>query len=121
MRTPPHRQLPSRLAGLAAVAATVATLSTGCSAEVSAGGSAMSEGQVEDLLMEKITEEAGQEPDDVDCPDDLDAEVGATMTCTLTAGTDTLDIDVEVTSVEGDDLRFDYEIGQINEPAEGGA
>ena len=60
--------------------------------------------QAEDSLEEQV----GTRPD-VSCPEDLPAEVGAEMRCTLTAGDDPIEygVTVTVTSVEGDTASFD--------------
>lgn len=87
----------------------------GCSAGVSTGATAVSESELEARLTEMITEEAGQAPDDIDCPGDLELEMSATTTCLLTAGTDELDVDVTITEVDGEDARFEYEIEQIKD------
>ena len=51
----------------------------------------------------------------MECPDDLDAQVGATLTCVLTHQGESYDVDVTVTAVEGDNVSFDIEVaGQPN-------
>jgi hypothetical protein len=58
---------------------------------------------------ERLTEYAGQAPDNVECPDDLDLKPGATTRCTLTAGGTKLGLTVTVKSVAEDgnaDLDF---------------
>ncbi|WP_448626050.1 DUF4333 domain-containing protein [Geodermatophilus sp. URMC 64] len=60
-----------------------------------------------------LEEQVGARPD-VTCPDDLEAKVGATARCTLTA--DGLDgeygVTVTVTKVEGDTASFDVQVDQ---------
>ena len=85
------------------VLATAAALA-GCSA------TAVEAADVEDQVSTQLEAEVGEEPDKVECPEDLDAEVGATMTCVLTEGEDTLDVDVEVTEVDGSDVSFDIRV-----------
>ncbi|WP_164519691.1 DUF4333 domain-containing protein [Nocardioides ferulae] len=93
----------------------------GCTTEVSAGPNRfISEERLEEALIEQITAEAGQAPDDIDCPEGLEDEVGDKVTCLLTAGVDELDVWVEVTSVDGEIINFESEIGQVKAP-EGGA
>lgn len=56
----------------------------------------------EDLAQEvaqRLASEIGYEPE-VDCPDELPAEVGATVTCQLTAPNGTLEAVVTVTEVD---------------------
>lgn len=90
-------------AGLAVVAASVLLLG-GCGSSTVAG---------EDLaeqVSSQLAEQVGQEPDSVDCPEDLDAEEGATTSCTLTAGEATYDVAIEVTSVDDDQVSFDIAV-----------
>lgn len=102
------------LTSFAAVAASVLLVS-GCSGSVSVGSDSVSKSDVESQITSQLEEQTGQTPDDVSCPDDLDAKVDATMTCVLTAGTDTVDVDVTVTSVKDGDVAFDIEVAdQVN-------
>jgi len=50
----------------------------------------------------------------VSCPDDLEAEVGATTRCTLSVGDDgdEYGVTVTVTSVKGDTANFDVEVDE---------
>ncbi len=83
-----------------------AALLTGCQF----GSTSLSEESLEETLTEQVTQEIGTEPDEIDCPGGVDGEEGATQTCTLVAGEDQLDVDVEVTSVEGDTINLDWEV-----------
>jgi hypothetical protein len=69
--------------------------------------------RAEDALAEQI----GTRPA-VTCTDDLPAEVGAEIRCTLTAGDDPTryGVTLTVTAVEDDDVRFDVEVD--DEPME---
>ena len=93
---------PGTSAGLAGAAAVLA----GC------GGSTptVSRADLEAEISRQLAAEVGAAPDRVDCPDGLHGEVGATQRCTLTAGADTLGVDVEVTAVDGTDVSFDIEV-----------
>ena len=63
----------------------------------------------------QLESQVGQAPDKVNCPDDLEGKVDATMTCVLTAGSDTLDVTVTVTQVDGSDVSFDIKVAdQVN-------
>ncbi|MGK8512362.1 DUF4333 domain-containing protein [Nocardia asiatica] len=44
------------------------------------------------------------------CPGDLTGKEGTTMRCTLTAGADTLNVKLTVTSVEGDTVKYDIAV-----------
>ena len=74
------------------------------------GEKVLDEAEVEEGAKQALTETVGQEPDSIDCPDDLKAEVGATMRCELTAGSDTLGVTVTVTSIDGDNATYDVEV-----------
>ncbi len=66
---------------------------------------------VQTQISEQLAAEVGQAPDSVTCPGDLPAEVGASMTCELTAGKEQLPVMVTVTAVDGTDVNFDIEVG----------
>lgn len=95
----------------AAIALAVFALA-GCSGEVSVGGNSVSQSELEQLISDKLEEEVGQKPDNIDCPDGLDAKVGAKQTCTLTAGEDSLSVSVVATKVnkETGTVSFDIEV-----------
>lgn len=80
------------------------------------GASAVSADEVEEKVTSALTEQVGQAPDDVTCPEELPAEEGAEMTCELTAGGDTLGVTVTVKSVEGGTVNFDIAVDEM--PAE---
>lgn len=77
------------------------------------GSSAVAQSDVEAQISSQLAEQVGQEPDDVVCPGDLDAEVDTEMECTLTAGEDELPVTATVTDVDGDTVNFDIEVGDI--------
>jgi hypothetical protein len=60
---------------------------------------------------DSLEQQVGQRPD-VSCPKDLEAKVGATTRCTLTAdGLDgTYGVTVKVTKVEDDKASFDVQV-----------
>ena len=70
---------------------------------------------VADGAADALEDEVGTRPE-ISCPDDLDAKVGAETRCTLTAPGDPTEygVTVTVTSVDGDDARFDVQVD--NEP-----
>lgn len=71
------------------------------------GSGAVPQEDVEQQVSNALAESVGQTPDEVDCPEDLPAEVGAEMRCTLTVGGESIGLTVTVTSVEGNDVNFD--------------
>lgn len=76
---------------------------------------ALAQADVEQQVSDQLAAQVGQTPDDITCPGDLPAEVGATMTCLLTAGTDTIDVYLTVTAVDGMDVGYDIKVAdQVN-------
>ena len=67
---------------------------------------------VEKEVSTQLEKQVGQAPDDISYPGDLKGKVGTTMRCTLTAGEDKLGVSVKVTSVDGDDVKFDIQVDQ---------
>lgn len=61
----------------------------------------------QDSIEQQITSQLGTET--ASCPGDLDATVGTAMTCSATAGGETFDVKVTVTSLQGSDINFDIE------------
>lgn len=76
------------------------------------GSKAVAQSDVEEQVKDQLTKTVGQTPDKIECPGDLKAEVGTTMRCTLSAGGDSIGLTVEVTSVEGDNVKFGIEVDQ---------
>ena len=90
------------------VAAAVATAAA-CS--FSAGSSvSVDKNDLAKEISAQLEKQVGRAPDSVDCPDDLKGEVGATTRCTLDDGGDTYGVDVNVTKVEGTDVKFDLKV-----------
>jgi hypothetical protein len=89
-----------RLATRAAGAVVLVGVLAGC-------GQTVDDGDLVDQVSSVVEQASGSAPDAVDCPDDLDAEEGATTTCEVTVGDATYDTAVEVTGVDGDTAEFD--------------
>lgn len=112
------RLLLTMLAGLTLVA-------TAC------GAGAVEEADVESSVAKQLAAETDQPEPNIDCPGDLDAEVGATMECDLTVDGDdaVYPVTVEVTSIEDGKANYSVEVGEApesggddggeEEPAEG--
>jgi hypothetical protein len=92
------------------VAALAAVALAGCSGEVSIGEKQVSQDQVEQNARTQLTKAVGQQAPPIDCPDDLKAEVGAKMTCTMQLDGKPYDVLIDVTSVEGDDVKYDVKV-----------
>ncbi|KOG29634.1 DUF4333 domain-containing protein [Streptomyces resistomycificus] len=97
----------------------VGVLLVGCSASVSVGSTPkMSSEKLATTLAEKLAATTGQPEPDITCPEDLAGKVGTTTRCKLTAGDgSTLGVSVKVTSVDGDQINFDFEADGTASPA----
>jgi hypothetical protein len=80
------------------------------------GKKVVSQSDVETQVAAQLAQQVHQPTPDVKCPDDLEAKVGAKMTCTLTAqgDTTTYPVTVTVSSVDNGVAHFDAEVGQAN-------
>lgn len=92
-----------------------------CLAAAACGAGAIDEAELETTVAAQLGEEAGQPPPDIDCPGDLDAEVGATMECDLSVEGDSAvyPVTVKVTSVEDGKANYSVEVGES--PSSGGS
>lgn len=62
-----------------------------------------------DELETQVTEafsQTGTTVDSVDCPEPLDAEVGATAECDISSGDESVPITIQVTEVDGNNVKF---------------
>jgi hypothetical protein len=71
------------------------------------GSGSVSTADLEAEVATQLETVVGQAPDSVDCPDELPAEVGAEVRCTLTSDATTFGLTLTVTSVEDDQALFD--------------
>jgi Domain of unknown function (DUF4333) len=79
-----------------------------CSCSIGAGSShAVSKSDIASQITSKLTDAAGHKPDSVTCPGDLPAKVGAQLNCEMKLKNRTSNINVTVTSVNGNDVKFD--------------
>lgn len=84
--------------------AALAALVAGC------GTPTLAESDIEEQAEDVLEDAVGVRPE-VDCPDDLVAEVGETLECTLTAPDGSqLGTTITVTEVDGDTVLFDVEV-----------
>ena len=98
-----------RLFGSAVWAAAAVATSVACS--FSAGSSvSVDKADLAKEISAQLEKQVGRAPDSVDCPDDLKGEVGATTRCTLSNGGEAYGVDVNVTKVEGTDVKFDLKV-----------
>ena len=89
------------------IAVLVAVLSLGaCSAEGGVGEKVISEAELEAQVAAQLAAEVNQPEPDIDCPGELEADVGAQTMCEL--------------SVEGDEARYGVSV-QVTKVADGKA
>ncbi|WP_026123575.1 DUF4333 domain-containing protein [Nocardiopsis chromatogenes] len=73
---------------------------------------AVSADEVARQASDVLAETTGQTPDSLTCPEDLPAEVGASIRCELTADGQTLGVTVTATAVEGTNVDFDVVVDE---------
>jgi hypothetical protein len=78
-----------------------------CSCSIGTSSHAVSKNDVAQQITTKLTDAAGNKPDSVTCPSDLEAKVGAQLNCTMKVKNQTFNVNVIVTSVNGSDVKFD--------------
>lgn len=85
---------------------------SGCSVRFWGGsGSTVEPGELERQVSSSLAAQVGQTPADMDCPDPLEREVGASTRCTLTAQDGTqFGVTVTVNKVDGDNVSFDAQV-----------
>ncbi|NMD60687.1 UNVERIFIED_ORG: uncharacterized protein DUF4333 [Nocardia globerula] len=95
---------------VAAICVAAALASGACSASVSVGDKQVPADKVAAQMSSQLAATVGRAPDDVTCPEGLDAEVGATVVCALTDQGTEYDVTGTVTSVDGDNVKFDVQV-----------
>jgi Domain of unknown function (DUF4333) len=88
------------------VSGAIAAVATGLGA-CSSGPKTVSKGDVENNIKTKMTDAAGNKPESVSCPDNLKAQVGSQLNCEMKVKGQTYNVNVNVTSINGDDVKFD--------------
>lgn len=85
---------------------------TGCSGagDGGRGEPALQRSEVEQEVRAQLGESVGREPEQVSCPDDLRAEVGRTIRCTLTDSGTTVGVTVTVLSFADDVATYDIQV-----------
>ena len=85
---------------LVAILTAAALLTAGCSSTIKPDGAAQS-------VVDLVKKQTGFEPNDVKCPEGVEAKVGTTFQCKFTGpeGSE-YTADMRVTKVEGDDVEF---------------
>jgi hypothetical protein len=84
----------------------LAVLALGVAA-CSSGPGAVSKDDVASQITTKMTDASGNKPESVSCPDDLKAEVGSQLNCVMKIKGQSFNVNVNVTTVDGDNVKFD--------------
>lgn len=92
-----------QVAGAVALAGALALGLGGCSAYVE-------KADVESKISEFYQRQTNSAPTSTTCPDNLPAEVGKSITCTVVGDGTTYNVKVTTTSVEGESVNFDMEV-----------
>jgi hypothetical protein len=71
------------------------------SASVGVASAAVSPQDVQQMIIDQMTPQLGVAPDSVNCPGELATDVGASVTCQVSAGGQTHPVTVTVASVDG--------------------
>lgn len=88
-----------------------AAVATAVACSFSAGSSvSVHKNDLAKEISAQLEKQVGRAPESVDCPEDLKGEVGATTRCTLNDAGETYGVDVNVTKVEGADVKFDLKV-----------
>jgi hypothetical protein len=74
------------------------------------GPHTVSRSDVESQISQKMKGPRGNKPESVSCPDDLKARVGAKLDCEMTADGQTYSVNVVVTSIDGNQAKFDMDV-----------
>lgn len=90
----------------------VGLLTTGASCSFSMGSTpSVAADELAREVSDQLTQQVGTAPRSVECPEDLTGEVGTTTRCVLTTpGGTVYGVTVDVTAVEGSDIRFSIEV-----------
>ncbi|OBA96534.1 hypothetical protein A5662_17650 [Mycobacteriaceae bacterium 1482268.1] len=99
-----------RLIGSVGWAAAAVTTAVACSFSASVGGHSVDKGQLAKEISAQLENQVGRAPESVECPDNLEGEVGATTRCMLHDSGETYGVNVKVTKVEGTDVKFDLKV-----------
>jgi hypothetical protein len=95
-------RLDKRRATLLAIVALAAML-VGC------GKTTVQSESAEDSVVGVVSKQTGFHPDDVSCPDDVEAKVGNSFECSFTGPDGPYTASVEIRQVEGEDVLFHIE------------
>jgi hypothetical protein len=70
---------------------------------------ALMRAEIEETMINDLARQIGARPDTATCSGDLEGVPGKTVDCTVTAGPETQDFLITVTSLDGDRINYQYE------------
>ena len=73
---------------------------------------AVSAEEMQQMISDQLTPQLGVRPDSVACPGELATDLGAAVTCQVTAGGDIHPVTVRVASVDGDGVNLSLQVDQ---------
>ena len=104
-------------AKLISVIVAVSTLAAcNASVDVGVGTKTLDKDALQSEVQSQLTKTVGEEAPPITCPGDLDAEVGESITCTLTDDTGTYDVVVTVNSIENGTADLDIQVADAPNP-----
>jgi hypothetical protein len=65
--------------------------------------------EIEQTLVDELARQVGERPDSAACSGDLEAVPGNTVDCTIMAGPETQDFLITVTSLDGNQINYEFE------------
>lgn len=68
--------------------------------------------ELQEMISSQLASQAGTAPDAVDCPGDLEPELGASVTCAVTAGGETRGVTITVASVENGQISLSMKLAE---------
>ena len=95
-----------RIVSVTVAAMAALTVVTGCSSSAAT----VDKDAVAKQISAKLKQQSGKAPKSVSCPDALQAEVGATLRCTLDSGKNVFGVTATVTQVTGSDVEFTIKV-----------
>lgn len=87
-----------------------------CSANVSVGTKTVAKAELETEVQSRLSKTVGEQALPITCSGDLDAEVDATTTCTMTDSDGTYGVAVTVPSVGDGTAEFDVQVADQPNP-----
>lgn len=72
----------------------------------------MSAAELQEMISSQLASQAGSPPDAVDCPGDLETDLGSTTTCAVTMGDETRGVTITVVSVDNGQVNISMKLAR---------